>query len=265
MFASTIKTTLKQSWVPCVSICVCALIMAVCTRMAMGVLESQGAMAYIYATSGTGTILEQMCEIFTGGTVIALLAIGGIVGSLVAAFLCVAGVLYKKQTMSSASTSTAAQFSVFALWMLVAVIVIAAVAAIVVLGVISDVQIRSVSSKLGGGASGSSMMAPLALLMLWTVLLMGLGAVFAIISTSVKSKKQSVAIGIRLVVATAVIGAIQVFLGANMFMQFNVLTVNYGALNGWIGASIVVQCLIAAGGCLLAARMTSKAKEHLES
>jgi hypothetical protein len=287
---SPFKTILKSSLAPSIAIFACAIVMLLCSRLALGFLESQGALTYIYATSGSGTILEQMCEILTGTSVVALIAIGGIIGGMIAALYGSTGWRFARGfargsredglrgglqssaqdggedgTQSSAQDSESAasaslalfpapspalipQFLVFALWSLVALIVIIAVFALVFLGTISDVQLTSVTSKLGGGgsggSSGSGLMLPLTLAMFWTLLLMGGAVVFAAVSTAQGARRKGFALTVFLVVATVAIGFLLVFLSVALFTRFNVLVVDYAALNTWLGISIAANLVV---------------------
>jgi hypothetical protein len=276
-FADSFKRSLPSS----IAIIACAAVMVLCSRLAFGLLESYGGLSYIYATSGSGSILEQVCEILTGSSVIAFIAIGGIVGGMIAALLGSAALRFSRSlTAASAPQATQAaqpakdgeevrdakpaqapkrasiapQFAVFALWTVVATLLIVAVAAFVFLGTVSDVQLTSVTSKLGssGGATpGSGLMLPLTLAMLWTLLLMGGALAFAAVSVAHSAKRGPVAATVFLVVAAALVGVLLVLLSVSLFTRFNVISVDYPSLNTWLGISIVANLAVTALGLCL--------------
>jgi hypothetical protein len=276
---SQFKASLGRSVLPTVTIFACALVMVLCSRVALGLLEARGALSYVYATSGSGSILEQLCEIFTGTSVVALVAIGGIIGGLTAALFGSAGWRFAQGIAGSREAGAAQgrtqaegtggadarspsdgaapggargalmpQFVVFALWMLVATLVIVAVFALVFLGTVSDVQLASVTGKLGAtGSSGSSLMLPLVLLMLWTLLSMGGAVTFAAVSVACRARRGPRARAVFLVAATALVGILLVLLSVALFARFNVADVDYGALNAWLGASVAANLAVTAG------------------
>ncbi|MDR1015338.1 MAG: hypothetical protein LBL86_10245 [Coriobacteriales bacterium] len=260
---SPFKSSLRGSVLPTVTIFACALVMVLCSRVALGLLEARGALSYVYATSGSGSILEQMCEIFTGTSVVALVAIGGIVGGMIAALFGSAGWRFAqgiaqdqapgaapsdKASAGGARGALMPQFAVFALWMLVATLVIVAVFALVFLGTVSDVQLASVTGKLGdAGSSGSSLMLPLVLLMLWTLLSMGGAVVFAAVSAARRARRGPFARAVFLVAATALVGILLLLLSVALFARFNVADIDYAALNAWLGASIAANLAVTAG------------------
>jgi hypothetical protein len=271
------NNSLRKSLPAGITIFACAAVMVICSRLALGLLESSGGLSYIYATSGSGTILEQMCEIFTGTSIVALVAIGGIIGGMIAALLGSAGWRFARSFArddadasadaganagagnSGADTNSGAQdgramrpalipqFVVFTLWMLVAIIAIVAVFALIFLGTISDVQLTSVTSKLSGGSgesSGSGMMLPLTLLMFWTLLLMGGSVVFAAISAAYGARRKAFTLVVFLIAAAALIGILLVFLSVALFTRFNVVAIDYTALNTWLGISVAANLAV---------------------
>jgi hypothetical protein len=279
------KTSLKKSLPASIVVFACVAVMVACSRLAFGLLETSGGLSYIYATSGSGTILEQMCEIFTGTSIVALVAIGGIIGGMIAALLGSAGWRFARGfawddagvdssdagaevgadagnagagvgagTLAAPRPALMPQFTVFALWMLVATVAIVAVFALVFLGTISDVQLASVTSKLGGGSgdagasSGSGLMLPLTLLMLWTLLLMGGAVVFAAISAARGSRRKTFTLVAVLIAATVLIGILLVVLSVALFTRFNVVDIDYTALNTWLGISVAANLAVTALG-----------------
>lgn len=265
---SRFKISLKESLPSSILIFACVAIMVVCSRLALGLLEASGGLSYIYATSGSGTILEQMCEIFTGASIVAMVAIGGIIGGMIAALLGSTGWRFSRafSLRSGAAASQDArrgserpalmpQFIVFALWALVATIAIVIVFALVFLGTISDVQLASVTSKLGGGDAGGSsssgLMLPLTLIMLWSLLLMGGSVVFAGVSAAHKARRGTLTIVVFLLVSTFLIGVLLLVLSVALFTRFNVVNIDYTSLNSWLGISIAANIAVTVLGLCL--------------
>jgi hypothetical protein len=265
------NSSLRKSLPASITIFACVAVMVICSRLALGLLESSGGLSYIYATSGSGTILEQMCEIFTGTSIVAFVAIGGIIGGMIAALLGSAGWRFARsfaRDEDATDASTAAQdgattitrpalipqFVVFALWMLVATVAIVAVLALVFLGTISDVQLTSVTSKLGGssgGSSGTGLMLLLTLLMLWSLLLMGGATAFAAISAAHTARRKTFTLVVFLIAAAALIGILLVFLSVALFTRFNVVAIDYTALNTWLGISVAANLAVTILGLAL--------------
>jgi hypothetical protein len=269
---SRFKISFKESLPSSVAVFACVAIMVLCSRLALGLLESNGGLSYIYATSGSGTILEQMCEIFTGTSIVAMVAIGGIIGGMIAALFGSAGWRFARSFsggskgaasqdvaqdsgQSTGSPALMAQFAVFALWTLVATVVIVAVFALVFLGTISDVQLASVTSKLGGGSTGGSsasgLMLPLVLVMLWTLLLMGGSLVFAAVSVGRGARREAFARVAFLIVSTLLVGVLLLLLSVALFMRFNIASIDYTSLVTWLGISIAANLAVTALGLCL--------------
>jgi hypothetical protein len=148
-----------------------------------------------------------------------------------------------------------AQFVVFALWTLVATIAIVVVFALVFLGTISDVQLTSVTSKLGGGGTGAStgsgLMLPLTLIMLWSLLMMGGSVVFAAVSAARGARREAFTLVVILLVATLLIGILLLFLSVALFTRFNVANIDYTSLNTWLGISVAANLVVTALGLCL--------------
>jgi hypothetical protein len=281
---SRFKISLKESLPSGIAIFACAAIMVLCSRFALGLLETNGALSYIYATSGSGTILEQMCEIFTGTSIVALVAIGGIIGGMIAGLFGSTGWRFARSfprrstgvvpqgsardTASNAAANAAvnaaasaerpallAQFVVFALWALVATVAVVAVFALVFLGTISDVQLTSVTSKLGaggtGGSSASTLMLPLTLTMLWSLLLMGGSLVFAAVSAGRRARREAFTTVSFLLVSALLVGVLLLLLSVALFTRFNVMNIDYTSLSTWLGISIAANLAVTALGLCL--------------
>jgi hypothetical protein len=154
-----------------------------------------------------------------------------------------------------------AQFAVFALWAAVAVVIIIGVFAFVFLATISDVQLASVTSKLGGkpgSSSGVVVPAILTLLMLWTLLLEGGSLVFAAVSAASRSRKKALVLAVFLIAATALSGTLMVFLSVELFSRFNVVEIDYSLLNGLLGICVAANLVVMAGGLCLGRLFTSR-------
>jgi hypothetical protein len=290
------KSPLKRlavNWPLYLAAFACTLALAVISRVAFGYLEANGALKYVYATSGHGTTLEQICEVFTGTSVIALVALGGIVGALIAALFCLVGWQFARERQSAGAEKTAeaaaapatgaapttesdaaaspatqttppspaAHLAAASAWMLAALLVGVAAAVLVFLGTLSEVQLHSVASKLGGGASGAALMPVLVLAMFWTLLVCGCSMVL-LITAAVLGRRASGPLRVLVlpVVLTLGIGLVLAWLSGNIFMRFDVVEVDYVALNGWLAVACAVNLALALLGLLVAACLAKATK-----
>jgi hypothetical protein len=282
------KSPLKRlavNWPLYLAAFACTLALAIISRVAFGYLEANGALKYVYATSGHGTTLEQICEVFTGTSVIALVALGGIVGALIAALFCLVGWQFARERQSVGAEKTAeagaapaagsdaaaspatqttplsppspaAHLAAASVWMLAALLVGVAAAALVFLGTLSEVQLHSVASKLGGGASGASLMPVLVLVMFWTLLTCGCSMALLITAAVLGRRAPSPLRTLLLpVVLTLVIGLALAWISGNIFMRFDAVEVDYAALNGWLAVACAVNLALALAGLFATGRL----------
>ena len=137
------KTQMKAMARPYVTLFGMALIVAVVARIGLGIMDATGALAYDYISASDVAILDTICSILTGSAFVAFMFAASL-----ALTLSVAGVaLYAAIARREGGQASAA--SAF-LWGWATALVAIVCLVIVGGGILSAVQVGSMSSKLPG-------------------------------------------------------------------------------------------------------------------
>lgn len=137
------KTQMKAMIRPYVTLFGMALIVAVVARIGLGIMDATGALAYDYISASDVAILDTICSILTGSAFVAFMFAASL-----ALTLSVAGVaLYAAIARREGGQASAA--SAF-LWGWATALVAIVCLVIVGGGILSAVQVGSMSSKLPG-------------------------------------------------------------------------------------------------------------------
>jgi hypothetical protein len=282
MFWKSLREQLKLGRPFYLTVFAGALVLALISRAAFSYLEANRALSYVYATSGHGTMLEQICEVLTGVSTVALMALGGIVGAMVATLFCLVCWQFIRAHLPSAQPTPApsaqptpapttqptpapsaqaasrplTHLLAASLWMLVALVVGVAVALCVFLGTLSGVQLQSIASKFGGGNSGPALMLVLGLTMFWSLLVLGCSMVLLVTASTLRRERFGpVRTALLFLGLTLVVGLILAWLASNIFMRFDVVQVDYAVLNGWLAAAVLANLAMALATLACTVRM----------
>ena len=205
------KTQMKAMARPYVTLFGMALIVAVVARSGLGIREATGALAYDYISASDVAILDTICSILTGSAFVAFMFAASL-----ALTLSVAGVaLYAAVARREGGQASAA--SAF-LWGWATALVAIVCLVIVGGGILSAVQVGSMSSKLPG-----------------TGVLVVAAIVFAAFLGTLLGAASMVA------VACAVCGLAVMVLTVGTFSTLNHVSIDTSALGMWFAADAIVN------------------------
>ena len=219
------KTQMKAMARPYVTLFGMALIVAVVARIGLGIMDATGALAYDYISASDVAILDTICSILTGSAFVAFMFAASL-----ALTLSVAGVaLYAAIARREGGQASAA--SAF-LWGWATALVAIVCLVIVGGGILSAVQVGSMSSKLPG--TGVLVVAAI-------VFAAFLGAASMVAVACVRRAKTSKRACVNLLVACAVCGLAVMVLTVGTFSTLNHVSIDTSALGMWFAADAIVN------------------------
>lgn len=223
------KTQMKAMARPYVTLFGMALIVAVVARIGLGIMDATGALAYDYISASDVAILDTICSILTGSAFVAFMFAASL-----ALTLSVAGVaLYAAIARREGGQASAA--SAF-LWGWATALVAIVCLVIVGGGILSAVQVGSMSSKLPG--TGVLVVAAIVFAAFLGTLL---GAVSMVAVACVRRAKTSKRACVNLFVACAVCGLTVMVLTVGTFSTLNHVSIDTSALGMWFAADAIVN------------------------
>ena len=231
------KTQMKAMARPYLTLFGMALIVAVVARIGLGIMDATGALAYDYISASDVAILDTICSILTGSAFVAFMFAASL-----ALALSVAGVaLYAAIARREGGQASAA--SAF-LWGWATALVAIVCLVIVGSGILSAVQVGSMSSKLPG--TGVLAIAAIVFAAFLGTLL---GAASMVAVACVRRAKTRKRACVNLLVACAVCGLVVMVLTVGTFSTLNHVSIDTSALGVWFAADAVVNIamLLAAG------------------
>lgn len=231
------KTQMKAMARPYLTLFGMALIVAVVARIGLGIMDATGALAYDYISASDVAILDTICSILTGSAFVAFMFAASL-----ALALSVAGVaLYAAIARREGGQASAA--SAF-LWGWATALVAIVCLVIVGSGILSAVQVGSMSSKLPG--TGVLAIAAIVFAAFLGTLL---GAASMVAVACVRRAKTRKRACVNLLVACAVCGLVVMVLTVGTFSTLNHVSIDTSALGMWFAVDAVVNIamLLAAG------------------
>ena len=237
------KTQMKAMARPYATLFGLALIVALVARVGLAIMDATGALAYDYISASDVAILDTICSILTGSAFVAFLFAASL-----ALTLSVAGVaLYA--AMARREGAAAGAGSAF-LWGWATALVALICLVIVASGILSAVQVGSMSSKLPGTPVlivGAIVFAAF----LGTLL----GAASMVAVACVRRAATPKRACVNLLIACAVCGLVVMGLTVGTFSTLNQVSINASALGMWFAGDAVVNVVM-----LAAASHFAKAK-----
>ena len=222
------KTQMKAMARPYVTLFGMALIVAVVARIGLGIMDATGALAYDYISASDVAILDTICSILTGSAFVAFMFAASL-----ALTLSVAGVaLYAAIARREGGQASAA--SAF-LWGWATALVAIVCLVIVGGGILSAVQVGSMSSKLPG--TGVLVVAAIVFAAFLGTLLGASMVAVACVRRAKTSKRACV----NLLVACAVCGLAVMVLTVGTFSTLNHVSIDTSALGVWFAADAIVN------------------------
>lgn len=219
-----------------------ALIIAVIGRVGLGVMSASGALAYDYISASGVAMLDVICSILTGSAFVAFLFAAGLALSLSTAGSVLYGFLYWRDTPGTGKPLTAFLWGwATALAAIVCLVVVAS-------GILSAVQVGSMSSKLPG-----TFVLIVGVIVFAAFLGTLLGAASQVVCACIACARKSGKLGVRLIVATAVCGIIVMILTVGTFSALNRVAIDLGALGVWFIVDALVNIAIMVGAMKIGA------------
>ena len=223
------KTQMKAMARPYLTLFGMALIVAVVARIGLGIMDATGALAYDYISASDVAILDTICSILTGSAFVAFMFAASL-----ALTLSVAGVaLYAAIARREGAQAGAASAFLWG-WATALVAIICLV--IVGSGILSSVQVGSMSSKLPG--TGMLVVAAIVFAAFLGTLL---GAASMVAVACVRRAKTPKRACVNLLVACAVCGLVVMVLTVGTFATLNQVSIDTSSLGIWFAADAVVN------------------------
>ncbi len=212
-----------------------ALVVAVLGRVGLAIAGATGVLAFDYISASGVPILDVICSILTGSAFVAFLFAAGL-----ALVVSTAGVVLYG-ALAARGDARPRPLSAF-LWGWATALVALVCLVIVVLGILSAVQVGSMSSKLPGALALAGALVAFAAF-LGTLL----GAASLVVCACVARARAGRSLGASLVVAAAGCGAVVMLLTVGTFGALNTAAVSLPALGAWLAADVAVNLALLFG------------------
>lgn len=231
------KTQMKAMARPYLTLFGMALIVAVVARIGLGIMDATGALAYDYISASDVAILDTICSILTGSAFVAFMFAASLALTLSVAGVALYAAIARRE---GAQASAGSAF----LWGWATALVAIVCLVIVGGGILSAVQVGSMSSKLPG--TGVLVIAAIVFAAFLGTLL---GAASMVAVACVRRAKTPKRACVNLLVACAVCGLVAMVLTVGTFSTLNHVSIDTSALGVWFAADTVanIAMLLAAG------------------
>ena len=219
-----------------------ALAVALVGRVGLAVMDATGTLSYDYISAADVPILDVVCSILTGSALVAFMYAASLAMAVSTAGVALYGFLVWRGEGVSARPATAF------LWGWATALVAIACLLVTVSGILSAVQVASMSSKLPGTAG-------LVVALVGFAAFLGtlLGAASMTVSACLARKRP----GRALVVATLGCGLVVMVLTVGTFAAINTASINLAAVGGWFAADLAVNLIILFAANALAKKATA--------
>lgn len=223
-----------------------ALVVALVGRVGLGIMAATGTLAFDYISASGVAMLDVICSILTGSALVAFMFAAGLALVVSTAGCALYGFLFWRGEAGAGKPATAF------LWGWATALVAIVCLGVVGSGILSAVQVGSMSSKLP-----SAPMLVLAHVVFAAFLGTLLGAASQVVCACVARSRarDGRGLGGSLVASYAVCGIVAMVLTVGTFAAINTTAVNVAALGGWFAADVVVNV----GMLLVATRFVKKA------
>lgn len=205
-----------------------SLVVAVLGRIGLWIMAEAGWLAFDYISASGVPMLDVVCSILTGSALVAFMVAAALMLSVQ-----LVGVLLQALLFARGADGAGRPGQAF-LWGWATAIVSVACLLIMASGILSGVQVGSMSSKLPG--AGMLLLAAL----VFTAFVGTLLAAASQVMCACLSRNGGKA-GWNLVAAAAVCGAVVMLLFVLTFSAINVASPNIAAVGGWFAADLVVN------------------------
>ena len=218
-----------------------ALAVALVGRIGLAVMDLTGTLSYDYISASGVPMLDVSCSMLTGSTLVAFLALAGLVLTVSTAGVALQGFLCWRG--AEGAGRPAAAF----LWGWATALVAVVCAFVMASGILSAVQVGSMSSKLP-----SAPVLALALAGFAAFLGTLLGAASMTVCACLARARDEKRAGWNLVLAALVCGLVVMVLTVGTFSAVNAASIDLAAVGGWFAADVVANLAIMFGMAALA-------------
>lgn len=209
-----------------------ALAVALVGRVGLAVMDVTGTLSYDYISAANVPILDVVCSILTGSALVAFMYAAALTMVVSTAGVALYGFLVWRGEAGAAKPATAF------LWGWATALVAVVCLLITVSGILSAVQVASMSSKLP-----STPVLVLALIGFAAFIGTLLGAASMAVCACLSRKRP----GRSLVAAALACGLVVMILTVGTFSAINAASINLPAVAGWFAADIVANLVILFG------------------
>ena len=209
-----------------------ALAVALVGRVGLAAMDLTGTLSYDYISAAGVPILDVVCSILTGSALVAFMYAASLAMAVSTAGVALYGLLFSRGEGAPARPATAF------LWGWATALVALACLLVKVSGILSAVQVASMSSKLPGAPV-------LVLALVGFAAFIGtlLGAASMVVCACLARKRP----GRALVLAALGCGLVVMALTVGTFAAINTANINLAAVGGWFAADIAVNLVILFG------------------
>lgn len=213
-----------------------ALAVALVGRVGLAVMDATGTLSYDYISAADVPILDVVCSILTGSALVAFMYAASLAMAVSTAGVALYGFLVWRGEGVSARPATAF------LWGWATALVAIACLLVTVSGILSAVQVASMSSKLP-----SLPLLVLALVGFAAFLGTLLGAASMTVCACLARARDEKRAGWNLVLAAFVCGLVVMVLTVGTFSAVNSASIQLGTVGAWFAADVVVNLAIMFG------------------
>lgn len=228
-----------------------ALVIALLGRIGLAVAGGTGVLAFDYISASGVPVLDVICSILTGSAFVAFLFAAGLALCVSTAGAVLYGALASRAEGDAGAPAVRPRPLTAFLWGWATALVALACLMIVALGILSAVQVGSMSSKLPGlpiivvGVIGFAAF-------LGTLL----GAASMVVCACVARWRAGHSLELSLIAAVALCGAVVAALTVGTFSTLNVASISLPALSGWFAADVVANVAMLFGAKVYADKMS---------
>lgn len=208
------------------------LIIAIIGRIGLGIAGATGVLAFDYISASGVAILDVICSILTGSAFVAFLFAAGLALCASTAGVVLYGALYARGDIKARPTTAFLAGWATALVAMVSLVILA-------LGILSAVQVGSMSSKLP-----SMPVIILGVIVFAAFLGTLLGAAAEVVCACVARARRKGSLGAKLALAVTVCGLIVMVLTVGTFASLNTTAINLPVLGTWFVADIIMNLAI---------------------
>ena len=228
-----------------------ALVIALLGRIGLAVAGGTGVLAFDYISASGVPVLDVICSILTGSAFVAFLFAAGLALCVSTAGAVLYGALASRAGGDGGAPAVRPRPLTAFLWGWATALVALACLVVVVLGILSAVQVGSMSSKLPGlpiivvGVIGFAAF-------LGTLL----GAASMVVCACVARWHTGHSLELSLIAAVALCGAVVAALTVGTFSALNAASISLPALGGWFAADVVANVAMLFGAKVYADKMS---------